>query len=150
MATTNPFLNPAAPSKEAVLSAWEAADKALAKAKEAEIELRRQVIEAWYPAHKDEGTENIELAAGYKLKAVFKINRSLANREKVDAALTKIEKLGGVEGKILAERLVEWKPALVKKEYDNLPEKYKKIINEVLTEKPGTPSLEIVEPKSKK
>jgi len=150
MTTANPFLNPAAPSKESVLAAWEAANKALAKAKEAEIELRNKVIEAWYPAHKEEGTENIELAAGYKLKAVFKVNRTLADRDKVDAALTKIEKLGGVEGKIIAERLIQWKPSLNKKEYDILTDKYRKVIDEVLTIKPGAPSLEIVEPKSKK
>jgi hypothetical protein len=146
----NPFAKKE--TKESILAAWEAADKALANAKENELNLRLAAIAAWYPdkIQTDEGTNNVKLRNGFKLKVVFKLNRTMADKDAVDAALTKIEKLGGVEGKILAERLVNWKPAIVKKEYDSLPEKYKKIINEVITEKPGTPSLEIVAPKAKK
>lgn len=136
--------------KVAKLTEWEAADLALAKAKSNESRLRSEVVLLFWGVNPpDSGTENIPLNDGYKLKAVFKQNVTLADKEEVDKALTKIEK-AGAEGKLLAERLIQWKPSLVKKEYDLLPDKYRKIINEVITTNPGTPSLAIVVPKDKK
>ncbi len=136
-------------TKEIILAKWEAAEKALARAKEAELALRNQVVEAFYPSHKDEGTENVLLGNGYKLKAVFKMNRRLAGVDDVNTALEKIEALGP-EGRFIAERIVRWKPELSKTEYDKADLKYQKIINTVLTISPATPALEIVEPKAKK
>jgi hypothetical protein len=135
--------------KDALLLQWEAAASALAKAKETEMNLRSQVVEAFYPAHKDEGTENVELGNGFKLKAVFKMSRRLAAIDAVNDALNKIEATGP-EGKFIAERIVRWKPELDKKEYDQLGPQCKSIIDTVLTISPATPALEIVEPKAKK
>ena len=139
-------------NRDAKILAWEAAVKALAAAKDAEAALRREVLaEAFQfdPEALREGTENFELGNGYKLKDVFKISRNLNNEnDAVDKVLSKIEK-AGAEGQFVAERLVKWKPELSVSEYKKLPEKFKKMIDEVVTSKEATPSLELVAPKSK-
>ena len=140
-------------NRDAKILAWEAAVKALAAAKDAEAALRKEVLAeafAFDPEALREGTENFELGNGYKLKAVFKISRNLNNEnEAVDKVLSKIEKTGP-EGAFIAERLVKWKPELSVSEYKKLPEKFKKMIDEVVTSKEATPSLELVAPKAPK
>lgn len=139
-------------NRDAKILAWEAAVKALAAAKDAEAALRKEVLAeafAFDPEALREGTENFELGNGYKLKAVFKISRNLNNEnEAVDKVLSKIEKTGP-EGAFIAERLVKWKPELSVTEYKKLPEKFKKLFDEVVTSKEAMPSLELVAPKSK-
>ena len=138
-------------NRDAKILAWEAAVKALAAAKDAEAALRKEVLAeafAFDPEALREGTENFELGNGYKLKAVFKISRNLNNEnEAVDKVLSKIEKTGP-EGAFIAERLVKWKPELSVSEYKKLPEKFKKLFDEVVTSKEAMPSLELVAPKS--
>ena len=137
---------------DAKIIAWEAAVKELAAAKDAEAALRKEVLAeafAFDPEALREGTENFELGNGYKLKAVFKISRNLNNEnEAVDKVLSKIEKTGP-EGAFIAERLVKWKPELSVSEYKKLPEKFKKLFDEVVTSKEAMPSLELAAPKSK-
>ena len=139
-------------NRDAKILAWEAAVKELAAAKDAEATLRKEVLAeafAFDPEALREGTENFELGNGYKLKAVFKISRNLNNEnEAVDKVLSKIEKTGP-EGAFIAERLVKWKPELSVSEYKKLPEKFKKLFDEVVTSKEATPALELVAPKSK-
>ena len=139
-------------NRDAKIIAWEAAVNALAAAKDAEAALRKEVLAeafAFDPEALREGTENFELGNGYKLKAVFKISRNLNNEnEAVDKLLSKIEKTGP-EGAFIAERLVKWKPELSVSEYKKLPEKFKKLFDEVVTSKEATPALELVVPKSK-
>lgn len=139
-------------NRDAKILAWEQAVKALAAAKDAEAALRKEVLAeafAFDPEALREGTENFELGNGYKLKAVFKISRNLNNEnEAVDKVLSKIEKTG-TEGAFIAERLVKWKPELSVSEYNKLPEKFKKLFDEVVTSKEAMPALELVAPKSK-
>ena len=139
-------------NRDAKILAGEESVKALAAAKEAEAALRKEVLANCFsfdPEALREGTENFELGNGYKLKAVFKISRNLNNEnEAVDKVLSKIEKTGP-EGQFIAERLVKWKPELSVSEYKKLPEKFKKLFDEVVTSKEATPSLELVAPKSK-
>lgn len=139
-------------SRDAKILQWQESVKALAAAKDAEAALRREVLTDCFGFDPDalrEGTENVELGNGYKLKAVFKISRNLNNEnDAVDKVLSKIEKTGP-EGQFVAERLVKWKPELSISEYKKLPEKFRKMIDEVVTSKEATPSVELVEPKSK-
>ena len=139
-------------NRDALIPQWQEATKALAAAKEAESALRAEVLKnafSFNPEALREGTENFELGNGYKLKAVFKISRNLNNEnEAVDKVLSKIEKTGP-EGAFIAERLVKWKPELSVSEYKKLPEKFKKLFDEVVTSKEAIPSLELVAPKSK-
>jgi hypothetical protein len=136
-------------SKMDVLIQWNEAQTKLAAAKEAELELRKQMIQAWFPEHKNEGTENITLESGWKLKAQFKVNRHLGSLEDVDAALEKIEAVDA-EGIFVAKRIIRFKPELDKREYDACPDKYKIYIDQVLTTAEASPSLELVPPKVKK
>lgn len=138
-------------NRDAVIMKWQDAVKALAAAKDAEAALRKEVLKEAFDFDADdrEGTQNVELGNGYKLKAVFKLNRRLNNQDDaVDKVLTKIEK-SGAEGQFLADRLVKWKPELSLSEYKKCPDKFKKLLDEVMTASPGTPSLELVVPKSK-
>jgi len=138
--------------RDAKIMQWQEAVKNLAAAKEAEAALRNEVLSGAFdfdPEALREGTENVELGNGYKLKAVFKISRNLqGGNEAVEKALQKIEKTGA-EGEFIAERLVKWKPELSVSEYKKLPDKFRKLIDEVLTSKEAMPSLELVVPKSK-
>ncbi len=134
--------------RDSLLLKWQNAQKELEKVKAVELELRNEVVAMCFPSHKDEGTENVELGNGYKLKAVFKQNYTL-DKEKIDDALTAIESMGP-EGQFISERLVKFEPKLQVREYKELDSRFKVIVDEALTIKPGTPSLEIVEPKTKK
>ena len=132
----------------ATLAQWEAAKKALEVAKETEMTLREQIAKMAFP-NPTEGTQHLELDDGWSIKLVYKMNYSLADNERVDAALTRISNLGQ-EGKFIAERLVSWKPALSLSEYRELDPQYKGVIDEVLTIKPAAPTLEIKPPKAAK
>lgn len=134
-----------------LIKSWNEAKLTLEAAKKLEMELRSKVIESEFVNHKEKGTENVELGAGYKLKAVFKQSITFVNSNKegeVEKALTKLEKMGS-EGAFIAERIVRWKPELSVTEYDKLDTKYRKVIDEIIVTKPATPSLELVEPKVK-
>ena len=97
--------------KSQLLENWCEANEALKDAKEKESELRLKVVNAFFPIHTNEGTTTEDLGDGWKLKAVFKMTRTLANKEKVDEALTKIEKIA-MEGQSIAAMLINWKPSL--------------------------------------
>lgn len=133
-------------NRDQLILEWDKAKKELNRLKELEMNLRNQIIATDFANHKAEGTENVDLGGGYKLKAVFKTTYSFTDKELVDAALTKIEKLGA-EGEYIAERLVKFKPELSVSEYKKLDTAYKAIIDEILVTKPATPSLELVIPK---
>lgn len=134
-------------TKDQLLSLWNETKTELDRIKAVEAELRKQVVVEFFSGEKKEGTENVLLGNGYKLKCTFKQNYNL-RADEVEKALQKIEAMGD-EGKFIAPRLVNWKPSLVIKEYRDLSEKMRKIIDGVLTISDGAPSLEIIAPKSK-
>lgn len=136
-----------AASRNNLIAQWHYAKNNLETAKAAELELRNKILDESFVWK--EGTENLELGNGYKLKAVFKLNYRLFNKDNdVDKALTKLEN-AGTEGAFIAERLVKWKPELSVSEYKKLDEKFKQIIDEVLITYSSQPSLELVEPDAK-
>ncbi len=135
--------------RDDLLARWEKASTQLQKFKTEEMELRNEFVKFACDSNKKTGTENIELSNGYKAKVVKKINYNV-KQDEVNAALDKIENIGGEAGKLIVERLIKWKAELSKTEYDLLDPKYKVIIDEVITTSDGTPSLEIITPKSKK
>jgi hypothetical protein len=132
---------------------WKNTANQLAELKEREMMLRKELISECFQVNleeTEEGTRTLELGGGYKLKAGLKVSRSFdGGQEAVEKVLTKFEKFGA-EGQILAERLVNWKPELSVSEYRKLPEKFRKLIDEIVVTKPASPSLEVVEPKAKK
>lgn len=139
------------PEVAALITSWENAKAASANAVELERNLRSQVMAICFPNAKV-GTNNLELGRGYTLKAVKKLNYKLDN-DTVDAAIEKVEALGN-EGAFLAERLVKFKPELSVSEYNKLDAanpthvKIKALIDDVLTISDGSPTMEVVKPKS--
>ena len=123
---------------------WKAKKEVLEIAKAEEAEIRAQIVAKVFSEEKLEGTETYELGQGWKLKASKRLNYSLNNKD--DATEKALEKLPD----FVADRLVSWKPSLSIREYKQLDNNQRKIIDRVLTIKPGMPSLELVEPKGKK
>lgn len=135
-------------TKEEILQDWLDAKEILDVAKNAEMEARKAVVAAFpIPSEKKEGTVNVPLANGWKLKVVLKQNYSL-DKEATDEALDELEK-SGEQGKFVADRLVSWSPSLSISEYRLLTDEHKKIIDKVLTIKDGSPTVELVDPKGK-
>lgn len=143
----NDVSNAPALTQDQLLLAWQKARDELSKAAANEITLRRNVIASFFPTTKpdEEGTRNYELGNDWRLKAVFKLNYNV-DKKNVDTMLDQLEKSGD-DGKFIAERIINWSPSLSVKEYRELSDAQKKIVDTVITIKPGTPSLEIVEPK---
>jgi plasmid stabilization system protein ParE len=131
---------------------WEQAKKASANAVELERNLRAQVVAA-VAAEGKIGTNNYDLGRGYTLKIVKKLSYKIDD-SRVDDALANIEKLGN-EGAFVGDRLVKFKPELSISEYNKLDAtnpthvRIKSLIDDVLTISDASPTVEIVEPKSR-
>lgn len=145
-------------NRDGILMLWEKSKKDLEQAKIFEMDIRKLAVKATFNKPK-EGTNTIEIGAGYKAKSVIKYNYSLASNEIVEACLDRISKIGN-QGSFIADRLVSWKPNFLLTEYRQLQEEAEKgdltskqILKEVstmLTISEAAPTLEIVEPKVKK
>lgn len=143
------MLNAQSPEGIKLLSDWDNAKAQLEKYKTLESELRAEVVTQFTDAAQKKGTENVELANGFVLKVVKKQNVKI-DGDKVNDVLDNIEKIGGPEGKLIADRLVKFEPKLSVTEYNQLPEKYKALVDSMVTTSDATPTVEIVAPKSKK
>lgn len=147
--------------RDRILAAWEASKLTLEKAKEDEMNLRKEFVKFAFDNEKLSGTERIELNNGYQAKAVKKVNFKFTSHDEnvkvvdaVDKALTQIEALGG-EAPFIADRLVKWTADLSVGEYNKLHEsetgrKVKALIDSVIETTEGAPTLEIVPPKGSK
>lgn len=150
---------------DGVLMLWQRTQKALAAAKEDEMEIRKTAVKVYVPQPR-EGMNNVDLGNGYTLKAGVKFNYKLdSDIKKVEDALDRIAKVSN-EAAFLADRLVSWTPNFLLTEYRLLEERAKdtntdaydrgvardilKILSEVLTITDAAPTLEIKEPKAKK
>lgn len=104
-----------------------------------EQELRKQVFAAFYPAPK-EGTNTIDLAEGWKLKAVYKLDRKID-----EAALPAVaEQLRGMG--VNVDTLVKWTPGLKTATYKELTAEQRAVFDQALIVKPGAPTIELVPP----
>src|SRR5665213_1830484 len=90
--------------QDALLTLWQQKKDAIEAAKTAEMDLRKYIVNRAFP-QKHEGTNTLELGAGYQLKANVKLNYRLADNATVEATLNEIEKTGN-EGQFIADRLV--------------------------------------------
>lgn len=136
-------------NKTEVLREWSEVDANLKQLKNQESELRKEVIELWYPTHKEEGTENIDLGNDYKLSAVFKQNYAFDKDADIDKLHDELISVGE-DGVDVAEKLFKVKVELNATVYKKLPPSLQKIVNPYVTIKTGSPSLKIVEPKPEK
>jgi len=145
-------------NEDQLLLLWDDMKKAIETAKQAELELRKYIVNREFPK-KQEGTNKKELGAGYSLKAVVKYNYKCDDNDKVEDGLNKLSNLGN-EGAFIADRLISWTPNFLLREYRQLQEDAEKgsnfakqaldIVNTFITITEAAPTLEIVEPKKKK
>lgn len=140
-----------------LLADWEAKKETLRveteKLKTAEMDARK-AFAAFTLDGIDHGgkTQRVELDNGFyaSVKQPIKYNFRKGNDGKIDKnaineALDRIEAAhGDGAGKLIAERLVNWNPALALSEYNLLCEEDKAIIDEVIEVKEdGVPTLDI-------
>jgi hypothetical protein len=135
------------PAQQAALSTWYAASEAAKPAKlliEAEQKARKVACEALaplLPSATGEGTAYAELPEGWQLK------RTISYTRKIDARTVEALRAPLRELHVSLDRLVDWKPALVMKEYRELTAEARAILDTAITTTPGLSSLEIVPPK---
>lgn len=145
--------------KDTLLLEWQKSKDAIEVAKEAEMNMRKYIVQRAFP-EKKEGMNTMELGNGYQLKAAVKYNYNLAENKIVEACLDKIEKIGN-QGAFIAERLVSWKPSFLLTEYRELERSAKEdkdptaikileVVSEMLTVSEAAPTLDIKAPKEKK
>ena len=129
-------------SREYLIMEWERATKALAEAKNYEMDLRKYIMGKLFPDAK-EGTNNLELGNGYKLTVVVKFNYKFENNDKVQEMIMEFERIGSD----VSARLVKWKPEPSITEYRKLTGMSKAIADKAIIITDATPSLEIKVPK---
>lgn len=141
--------------RDHLLLRWKNAKETLEIAKEAEMALRNRIVleSGLFDPNKEEGTETVGLGEGWKIKAVKKINYSIANSNgEAFEVLAQLDKIGPVESH-LAKELFRFEANMRIAKYKELAgvnaEAYK-LVESIVTTKPGSPSLELVAPKAKK
>lgn len=128
-----------------LLLRWDEAKKAIPAAAliiKAEQDIRKQVIAFAFP-EPEEGTNSLDLASGWKLKATCPVTRT------VDEAAFALLKQALADNGVIADSLMRYKAELEVKKYKALTEASRAIVDQSLTIKPGSYSLELVAPKAK-
>ena len=134
---------PLTAAQDAKLRIWFEMKQMLERAKEAESKLRDELVTELFSADKDAGSETIEIANGYALKATKKLDYKLNNKN------GEVEALIAVIGHdaVREMKLIRWEPKLSETAYKNADPQTQKLFDGCLTIKPAKPSLEIVPPK---
>lgn len=144
-----------------LLGQWNEAKSNLDQYKNEESVLRKQVISEFYPTHKSEGTENIELSEGWKLNAVFKQDYSFDKDKDFsfdimtgvagnELATLFTELTATEDGQAILGELIKVKVELSATVYKKLTPSLKKIVDPYVTIKEASTALKLVEPKEGK
>lgn len=126
--------------RDELLNDWANVKAELAKVKQLEAELRSQVVEEFFPKHKEDGTETVELGNDWKLKSQFKLSRTI-DKAALPAVLERLPE--GIE-----DHLIRYKPELDARTYKKLSDEHRSIMDEAMTIKPSTPQVSLVPPKA--
>lgn len=124
---------------EAIVAATEAK-----KAIEKEQTLRKEIMALFFPTP-EEGTNEVDLGAGWTLKATHKIDRKL-DKAALPAVFQQLREMG-----VNPDPLVRAEPALETKAYKSLVQTNpdaSRVFDQALTIKPGSPTLELIPPKA--
>jgi len=124
------------------LSYWEKLARQLSQIKTEEITLRKRIFEVMFP-DAGEGTNTHPLANDYVLKASYPFTRDID--EGALAAMQDELKAANVP----MDTLVKYKPTLSKSTYNKLTEEQRKLVDQFIICRPGSPALEISLPKRK-
>lgn len=121
---------------------WWLVDQHLADVKARELELRKRIFGEAFPAPTEGSAQNkLPLADGWILQGDYKINRS------VDEATVVSFRAMGDNVATIVDSVIKWKPELKLKEWKALDAETRKLLAEMVIEKPGTPALEVKLPK---
>jgi len=137
--------------RDKLLLSWKEAKQQLETAKNAEMALRKMIVEdsGLFDATKEKGTQRVNLGEGWQIKVEKKINwttkAELEDGRHIDDALELIE---ASAGKLAADELVKFKPEVKMSIYNKLTPEQKEIIDPFLTSSPASPSLELIPPKA--
>jgi hypothetical protein len=124
------------------LLAWQELHGLQKQLKKAEMELRKELTGAFFDiANAKEGTNTSDLGNGWKLKYKHKLDRK-PDEAAFEAVFSRLP-----EGS--KDSLIKFKPEVSIKAYRSLSETNRKIFEECLIIKPGSPELELVPPKEK-
>jgi hypothetical protein len=134
-------------AQQQALGAWYLAAEAAKPAKlliEAEQAARKAACAALAPLLPDtdgEGTAYADLPEGWRLKRAISYSRKIDVKvvESLRAPLKALHQS--------LDKLVDWKPSLITKEYRELTAEARAIFDTCLTTTPGLPTLELVPPK---
>ena len=127
------------------LNAWQAVIatiKTMAPLLEQEKAMRIELFGDAFPAPK-EGTNNLDLMDGWKLKGNYKIDRKL-DEAVLETVMAAVRGMG-----VNPDPCIERKPSLALKAYKALPVEAQKLFDTALTIKPALPTIEIVPPSKK-
>lgn len=125
---------------QTLLANWQSAEQTMRSAVAAELEARAALVAVAFP-NPTEGTNNAPLGDGTILKGSFKNNYSLDSK--------RVEETAEGLPPAIARNLFKWKADLSISAYKALEPEHRKAVNEILTIKPGRPSIEIVTPKER-
>lgn len=105
-----------------------------------EMELRKMISSLAFP-NPAEGTTNLDLPAGWKLKLQYKLDRKV-DEAALGAAIIELQKM-----LVNTDGLIARKPTLIVSAYRELTEEQRKVLDQALEIKPASPVLELVPPK---
>lgn len=119
---------------------WNKMKQELSDLKDAEMALRKRIYRAKVMAP-HEGTNTVLLPNGWSLKA----NRVIDRKVDIGAARVLSEADGPfVKASIVADTLIKWEPKLDIKPYKALIPEARKVFDQCLIIKDGSPSLELI------
>jgi hypothetical protein len=123
------------------LSRWYTLTQEIEERRSEELTLRKELFGAAFPDPSEGGKDNkMNLADGWILQGDYKINRT------VDRAVVDILAKGDNTAP-LVDKVFDYKPSLVLKEWRALSAEDRILLADAVTEKPGTPALKVVLPK---
>lgn len=125
------------------LAEWYRLQAELKRVKTSEMLLRVMIFKGFFPDPR-EGTNNFTLPDGHVLKGGHVINREV-DPGSYQALQPQFQQAG-----ILFNDLVKWEPKLKIAQYRTLTEEQRNLFDQCLIIKPGSPSLEIAPPSTRK
>lgn len=125
------------------LDEWNQAKIILAEAKRYEAELRAAVEADFFKTHKNEGVERIDIGGGYDLKGSFDQTYKVENDDVAGCA----EALANEGFGEYVDELFKQSFTISKSKYKALPAPAQKLVDLILTIKPASTKLEIVQTK---
>lgn len=128
---------PATNEEEILIARWKMAEEAQKYWREQELQYRAQIVEAFYT--KESGTDHAQINDTLSLKIERSETYTLVNDlAKVNAVLANFNQNQ-------AAALVKWKPEISKRAYNDLSDKDKAFFRNILTIKPASPSVTLID-----